>query len=110
MNRIVLNTSLWGGVTLLSFLSFMLVMVGANDEPYLTYDRDDLLGQVVAGTAVLTLWCCFAFATVVLVFTKRISAKWLFVLIWVVVCCFYLMQCPFGYISDLEQFILHVKS
>ena len=73
------------------------------------YDHDDLVGQVIVATAVLTLWGCFALTIPALVLGKLVSPKWLLVLLWVAVCVFYLSICPVGYISDLEQFILHVK-
>ena len=110
MSRNELNIAISALVVVLTVVSFALVMTGATDEPYMEYQHGDLLGQVVVATAVLTLWGCFAVAIPALVLGRFVSAKWLFVLVWVAMCVFYLSECPLGYISDLEQFILQVKS
>jgi hypothetical protein len=38
--------------------------------------------------------------------TRKISAWWLAVLPWAVICLLYLSQCPLGYLQDIENFVI----
>jgi hypothetical protein len=90
----------------LSFLSFVVVLKGAGDEPYFVYRHSDAFTQIVIGTSLFTMWGCFAVFLAVSIFAKHLSKKWIAGIVWAVVCMFYLSCCPAGYLHDLEQFIL----
>jgi hypothetical protein len=90
----------------LSAASLVVVLQGANDEPYMRYRRYDAIVQVGFGTALLVLWCCLSLAVVALVATRKLSRWWLTLLLWAAVCFFYLSACPVGYLEDIEKFVL----
>ena len=58
------------------------------------------------GTALMVLWACYSLAVGLLVATRKISPAWLALLLWAAVCLFYLHYSPFGYLSDIEKFVV----
>src|SRR5688572_28876636 len=108
MNRDKLDGALTVIVGALTIVSFFVVLKGADDEPYLNYQRSDFIVQVVVGTSLIALWCCLFIGVMGLVIAGQVSRWWLMMLLWFLVCIFYLLSCPFGYLNDLEQHMLHV--
>jgi hypothetical protein len=90
----------------LSYLSSLVVLEGAADEPYGRYRRSDAFMQVGVGTALMALWLVGGLAITVLVAMRRLSAWWLLSLLWVGICLFYLSESPIGYLEDLEKLVL----
>lgn len=90
----------------LSAASLVVVIQGANDEPYMAYRRSDVVVQVGVATALIVLWCCFASAAALLVATRKLPAAWAALLLWAAVCVFYLSFSPVGYLQDLEQLVV----
>jgi hypothetical protein len=88
--------------------SWVVVMQGATDEPYFEYHYSDAFSQVVLGSSLIAVWCCISLVLIPLVIIRLISAKWLFLVLWSVICIFYLSSCPLGYLSDLEHNILRI--
>ena len=86
--------------------SLVVVFQGASDEPYMGYRRYDAAVQLGIGTALMALWGCFALGMLMLAATRKISAWWLAVLPWAVICLLYLSQCPLGYLQDIENFVI----
>ncbi|MCX5658768.1 MAG: hypothetical protein NTW19_03490 [Planctomycetota bacterium] len=106
MSRTLLKIAFLVAAGLLSIASFLVIMQGANDEPYVTYRRSDAIVQVVVGTALMVLWACCAITVVVLVGTRRLPARWLAIVLWAAICLCYLSYSPLGYLEDIEKFVL----
>ena len=90
---------------ILSLASFVLVMQGATDEPYVVFRAADALSQVGLGSALIAFWTLFVGGVCYGVCTRRLSIFWLFSLLWVAIVLFYLRFCPFGYIEDITRSI-----
>jgi len=110
MNRPLVNLALLTAAIVLSFVSFVLVLNGATDEPYEAYRANDAFEQLVIGTALIALWCCYSVVVVTLVATQRITRDWLVIIVWAAICVFYLSCCPLGYVHDLDHFIFPSRS
>ncbi len=106
ISRTQLNVAFALFALLLSAASFVVVLQGATDEPYMGYRRSDAIVQVGVGTALMVLWCCCSVAVVVLVGTRKLPIAWLALLLWAAICLFYLSTCPLGYLGDIEKFVL----
>lgn len=106
ISRLQLNVACALVATVLSSVSFLVVLQGANDEPYMAYDRDDAVMQVGLGTALIVLWCCCALIVGVLAATRKLPLPWLALLLWAAICVFYLSYSPSGYLNDLENHVL----
>jgi hypothetical protein len=91
---------------LLSGMSVFVVVQGANDEPYAVYRRYDVVVQVGVGTAVAVLWGCFLAGIVGLMVWRKVSWRWAGLVMWGVVCLFYLQTAVVGYLEDLERFVV----
>ena len=91
---------------ILSVISWIVVMQGAVDEPYFEYRHADAFTQIAVGSALLTVWACFAVAVLVLIGLRQLSMRWFAGVVWAAICMFYLSCCPLGYLNDLEQNIL----
>jgi hypothetical protein len=90
---------------LLTIVSFSVVMQGASDEPYVVFRRSDAIVQVGVAMVLMLLWLQLAIATIVGVVRRRVSAWWLPLLLWVVICEFYLFQSPSGYVQDITRYV-----
>jgi hypothetical protein len=90
----------------LSAASFIVVLQGATDEPYMGYRRYDAIVQVGIGTALIVLWCCCCLAVVVLVAARKLPVWWLALLLWAAICLFYLRLAPLGYLEDIEKHVV----
>jgi hypothetical protein len=109
MGRFQQNFVLLFFAAALATVSFVIIVMNANDEPYLNYRRVDVVTQVITSTVVMTLWGSYSLLILALIVRRRISAAWIIMLLWCVVCGVYLSACPIGYLDDLEQFVLHIK-
>jgi hypothetical protein len=110
ISRTQLNVTFALVAAVLSAASFVVVLQGATDEPYMGYRRYDAVVQVGVGTALMVLWCCCALAVVVLVATRKLPVWWLALLLWAAICLFYLSFAPLGYLGDIEKFIIPAAS
>lgn len=88
---------------LLTVASLAVIVQGASDEPYYRFHPSDCLVQVGAGVALLALWAQFSLAIVVATATSRLPRRFLFILLWAAVVCFYLFLSPTGYVSDMVE-------
>ena len=94
-----------GLAVLLSIASFIVVMQGASDEPYTVFRKSDALVQIGVAMALMLLWVQLAIGIVVGVRRRRLSVWWLPLLLWVLICEFYLFQSPSGYIQDIARYV-----
>jgi hypothetical protein len=86
----------------------LLVVQGARDEPYAVYRRYDALVQVRVGAGLMVLWGCVVAGVAGLMMMRRVSLRWVGLVIWGVVCLFYLRGSVVGYLEDVERFgVLH---
>jgi hypothetical protein len=106
MYRSDLNIAVASVVVVMTIFSWALVIQGAEDEPYDYFRRSDAIAQIIGGTALISCWFCLSLAVVVLVSVRRLSRRWLIVLLWAAICMLYLKDCPLGYLYDVEHFIL----
>ena len=90
---------------LLSVASFFVVMQGATDEPYTAFRQSDALVQIGIAMVLMLLWIQLAAAIVVGVARRRLSSWWLSLLLWVLICQFYLFHSPIDYIWDISQYV-----
>lgn len=81
-------------------------MWSAAAEPFLSYDPKDAILNIGIGSVLIAFWIAWSIWVVGLIAFRALSAWWLFGLILSTVCGFYLLSCPFGYLHDLEQFIM----
>jgi hypothetical protein len=106
ITQVQLNAACGAIATALSIASVVVVFQGANDEPYLDYRRYDAVVQLGIGTTLMVLWSCFAVAVLLLAATRKISRWWLALLPWTAICLIYLSEAPFGYLQDIENFVI----
>jgi hypothetical protein len=99
-NLIVASSAL-----LLSVASFFVVMQGASDEPYTVFRKSDALVQVGVAMVLMLLWVQFAVGVVAGVARRRVSTWWLPLLLWVLICEFYLFHSPSGYVQDITRYV-----
>ena len=105
MKRSNLQLVLVALAIVLSVGSFLVVMQGANDEPYLGFHRSDAIVQVGVAMLLMLLWVQWAAGMIWCVVRRRISAWWLPLLIWVLICEFYLSDSPSGYVQDISRYV-----
>lgn len=96
-------------VVALSLVSLIVVVQGAEDEPYGQYRRADAILQVGVGSALMALWAAGAVLVIGLVVTRCVPAAWLVLVLWAAFCLFMLSYSPIGYLQDLEQHVLSAK-
>ncbi len=91
----------------LSAASLYVVGKGAEDEPepYVIVRRSDALLQIGAAMVLMFVWVQLAAAVVLAITKQRISAGWLSVLLWALICEFYLFHSPVGYIEDVARLV-----
>ena len=105
MKRLHLNLVVAVSAIVLSIASFVVVMQGASDEPYVVFRRSDALVQVGVAMVLMLLWVQLAGGMIYGVVRRRISLWWLSLLLWVVICEFYLYESPSGYIQDITRYV-----
>jgi hypothetical protein len=71
--------------------------------------RSDAFTHIGLSTAAITLWAAWSIGIVALVVAGVFGRRWLISLLLPVICIFYLIMCPFGYLDDLEHFMLSPK-
>ncbi len=105
MKQLRTNLILGASTLLLSVVSFLVVMQGASDEPYVTFRKTDALVQVGVAMVLMLLWAQLAIVIVAGITRGRISGLWFAVLLWVFVCELYLFHCPVGYVTDITRYV-----
>ena len=105
MKRLYLQLILAASAIVLSIGSFLVVMRGATDEPYVTFHRSDAIVQVGVAMLLMLLWIQLAAGMILGVVRQRISVWWLPLLVWVLICEFYLSYCPSGYVQDITKYV-----
>ncbi len=93
-------------IALVSSFSLLVIYQSADAEPYTTYRRADALVQVGVGMTLLLSWVVVAGLIVWLVVARRLSRRWLWVLLWALFCGVNLKICVFGYLQDIERYVL----
>ena len=102
------NLALATSALVLSLASVVVVLQGAADEPYLDFRGTDAVVQVgVAMVLIAVVGAVGRGAITIGVARRRISRWWTLVLLWGVICEFYLYFCPSGYISDIARYVAH---
>lgn len=91
-------------VAIASIVSWLIIIQGANDEPYHDFHSKDALLQVGLGCSLSVIWLYVLFGILYGVRTKRLSKAWLFVIIWAIIVLGYLQVCPLGYVEDITKF------
>ena len=89
----------------LSVASFLVVVQGASDEPYTVFRESDAIVQVGVGMVLMLLWIQLAAAIVAGIASRRVSQWWLALLVWVLICEFYLFHSPTGYVHDIAHYV-----
>jgi len=105
MKRFHLHLIVAASALVLSIASFFVVIRGASDEPYTVFRRSDAIVQVGVAMVLMLLWLQLAGALVAGVVRRRVSAGWLPLLVWVLICEFYLFHSPSGYIHDITRYV-----
>jgi hypothetical protein len=88
----------------LSAASFFVVIQGASDEPYTVFRKSDAVVQVGIAMILMLLWVQLAVGIVAGVARRRVSLWWLPLLIWILICEFYLFHSPSGYVHDITRY------
>lgn len=105
MKKAHLKLILAMSVILLSIASSVVVIQGASDEPYMVFRRSHALVQIGVAMVLMLLWIQLAGGIIYGVVRGRISLWWLPLLLWVLICEFYLYQSPRGYIHDITNYV-----
>jgi hypothetical protein len=88
----------------LSVVSFCVVLQSASDEPYFEFRVTDAVVQVGGAMVLMLLWFQLAIALVFGVVRRRVSQRWLALVLWVFICEFYLLAGMSGYVQDIARF------
>lgn len=88
----------------LSIISFLVVVDGAADEPYLVFRAWDAIVQIGFAMILMLLWFQLAAGMIAGVVRRQVSAWWLLLLAWVPVCESYLFDNTNGYIQDIMRY------
>jgi 1,4-dihydroxy-2-naphthoate octaprenyltransferase len=107
MRRSRLNLILAVLVVVLTAASVYVVGKGGEDEPYVVIRSSDALVQVGVAMLLMFVWLQLAVLVIVGIARQRISAWWLSLLIWILVCEAYLYHSPHGYVEDVRRLIAH---
>jgi hypothetical protein len=110
MTRNALNGFLLAVFFIMSIASFVLGYMAANDEPYLSYRRSDVISQVAVASSLITCWILYLLAIATFIITRQISLWWLILMLWGVLCVFALSDGTSAYLDDLERWVLYLKS
>lgn len=105
MKRLRLHLIFAVSAIVLSVASFVVVMQGASDEPYVVFRRSDALVQVGVAMVLMLLWVQLAGGMIYGIIRRRISLLWLPLLLWVLICEFYLYHSPSGYVQDITRYV-----
>jgi len=105
MKRFQLHLVLAALALVLSIASFFVVWKGASDEPYVVFRKSDAIVQIGVAMMLMLLWLQLAAAMITGIVRRRVSAWWLPLLIWVLICEFYLYYSPSGYVQDIMRYV-----
>jgi hypothetical protein len=86
------------------------VTENAELEPYAAFRHYDAFTQVRVGTTAMFLWGAMAVAIIIWGATRPTvisSLPWVGLLLWIIVCQFYLYESVSGYLDDISHFVLH---
>ena len=109
VKRLHTNLFLTASALVLSVASFFVVIKGASDEPYTAFRQSDVLVQVGVAMMLMLLWVQLAIGIVAGVVRCRVSPWWMPLLVWVLICEFYLIQSPSGYVQDIARHVAESK-
>ena len=99
------NLILAASALALSIASFLVVIQGASDEPYTVFSKSDAVVQIGVAMVLMFLWIQLAIVIVAGVARRRVSLWWLPLLLWVLICEFYLFHSPSGYVHDITRYV-----
>ena len=86
----------------LSVASFVVVLKGASDEPYMGgVTKSDAIVQVGIGCVLIALWAVWCVAAVCLAVRNLLTPIMLVLTLWAGICVFYLAHGVDGYLSDV---------
>jgi hypothetical protein len=105
MKPLHINLILTASALALSATSFFVVIQGASDEPYTVFRQSDAVVQVGVAMVLMLLWIQLAVGIVAGVVRRCVSWLWSPLLIWVLICEFYLFQSPRGYVQDITRYV-----
>ena len=105
MKRPHLHLILTASLLVLSIGSLLVVFDGAAAEPYVVFRGWDAIIQVGFAMILMLLWFQLAAGMIAGVVRRQVSAWWLLLLVWVLICEFYLFQSPSGYIHDITRYV-----
>jgi hypothetical protein len=91
-------------VAALTLVSWVIVGQGAGDEPYVRFVVRDALVQIGVAAMLMLLWLQLAGFLVLRIAQKQRHAAWLAVVVWALICEFYLSFLPVGYANDIARF------
>src|SRR5437868_12802713 len=103
MKRSHLHWILTGSALALSLISLFVYVDGAGAEPYIVFNGWDAILQIGVAMILMLLWLQLAGGTIAAVVRRRISAWWLLLFVWVLICEFHLIESPRGYIHDMAR-------
>ena len=101
------NPILGASALVLSVASYFVVVQGASDEPYTVFRKSDAVVQVGVAMMLMLLWVQLAVGLVAGFVRRRVSMWWLPLLLWVLICEFYLFHSPSGYVYDITRYVAH---
>jgi hypothetical protein len=105
MKRFRLHSLLVSSAFVLSGVSCFVVLQNASDEPYTAFRSSEAIVQIGVAMMLMLLWLQLAAATVAGVARRHVSAWWLPLLAWVLICEFYLFHSLSGYVQDITRFV-----
>jgi hypothetical protein len=105
MKRLHLYLILAALALVLSMASFFVVIQNASDEPYVVFRKMDAIIQIGVAMILMLLWFQWIAGIVWGVCCRRVSAWWLLLLPWTLICEFYLFNCPKVYLQDILRFV-----
>ena len=105
MPRFKTYSFLTGGFLVLTAVSFC-IYLQADGEPFVQFRASEALIQVGAASVLAVLWFLFGASLCYLVFNKYISRWALLTLFWVVLAIWIMVDCPLGYVADINHFVV----
>jgi hypothetical protein len=105
MKRLHLHYILAASAFVLSIVSFFIVIQGASDEPYMVFRWSDAIVQVGLAMLLMLPWFQLIAGIIWGIAYWCVSAWWLHLLPWVLICEFYLFYCLSGYLQDISRYV-----
>lgn len=104
MKQTRLNLILAVSVFVLSIVSLLVVVDAGAAEPYMVFRGWDAIIQIGFAMILMLLWFELAVGIIAGVVRRQVSVWWLLLLVWVLICEFYLFESPSGYIQDIMRY------